>query len=96
MESLHVNLAISMSEFKTNPAAVLRQAGGQPVAVLNHNRVSFYMLEPTLFSGMLQELARAGVGQSAGAATASLRAVMDAVLRQAQTAATPIQDNTDA
>lgn len=92
METLHVDLAISMSEFKTNPAAILRRAGGQPVAVLNHNRVSFYMLAPSLLQDMLRELARAGVGQTAGAAP-SLRAALEALSRQAQAAAPEIQDN---
>lgn len=58
MQTLLVDLAVSMSEFKKNPAAVLRQADGRPVAVLNHNRVGFYMLEPPLFDALLIELAR--------------------------------------
>ena len=35
MQTLLVDQAVSMSEFKKNPAAVLRQAAGRPVAVLN-------------------------------------------------------------
>lgn len=54
METLLVDRAVSMSEFKKNPAAVLRQAAGRPVAVLNHNRVGFYLLEPQLFEALLQ------------------------------------------
>jgi antitoxin StbD len=46
-----------MSEFKKNPAAVLREAGSRPVAVLNHNRPAFYMVEPQLFEAMLEQLA---------------------------------------
>jgi antitoxin StbD len=46
-----------MSEFKKNPAAVLREAKSRPVAVLNHNKAAFYMLEPALFEAMLEELA---------------------------------------
>lgn len=57
MESIHADLAVSMSEFKRNPAAVLRSANHRPVAVLNHNRAAFYMLEPALFEAMLDELA---------------------------------------
>lgn len=52
MQTLLTELAISMSEFKKNPAAVLRQAQGRPVAVLNHNKVDFYLLTP----GLLQQL----------------------------------------
>jgi antitoxin StbD len=54
MQKMLVDLAISMSEFKKNPAAVLREAAGRPVAVLNHNRVAFYLLEPAAYEALLQ------------------------------------------
>ena len=57
MEAILSDLTISMSEFKKNPAAVLREAHNRPVAVLNHNRAAFYMLEPALFEAMLDDLA---------------------------------------
>jgi len=57
VEAILSDLTISMSEFKKNPAAVLREAHNRPVAVLNHNRAAFYMLEPALFEAMLEELA---------------------------------------
>jgi antitoxin StbD len=57
MEAIHADLSVSMSEFKKNPAAVLRAAKRRPVAVLNHNRAAFYMLEPQLFEALLEELA---------------------------------------
>ena len=46
-----------MSEFKKNPAAVLRDARSRQVAVLNHNKAAFYMVQPALFEAMLEELA---------------------------------------
>ena len=57
MDAVLSDLSVSMSEFKKNPAAVLREAGGRPVAVLNHNRPAFYMVEPQLFHAMLEQLA---------------------------------------
>jgi len=57
METILTDVAVSMSEFKKNPAAVLREAKHRPVAVLNHNRAAFYMVEPHLFETMLEELA---------------------------------------
>jgi len=57
MEAILSDLTISMSEFKKNPAAVLRDAKRRPVAVLNHNKAAFYMIEPALFQAMLEELA---------------------------------------
>lgn len=50
-------VSISMSEFKKNPAQVLRTAGEKPVAVLNHNRPAFYMVTPKLFEALVEELA---------------------------------------
>ncbi len=56
MESIYSDITVSMSEFKKNPAAVLRDAKRRPVAVLNHNKAAFYMVEPALFEAMLEEL----------------------------------------
>jgi len=39
MDAIYADYTISMSEFKRNPAQVLRTAGEKPVAVLNHNRL---------------------------------------------------------
>jgi antitoxin StbD len=57
MQAILADLAVSMSEFKKNPAAVLREANKRPVAVLNHNKTAFYMVEPELFEALLDELA---------------------------------------
>lgn len=57
MEAILTDVTVSMSEFKKNPAAVLREAGSRPVAVLNHNRAAFYMVEPRLFEALMEELA---------------------------------------
>ena len=57
MEAILADVAVSMSEFKKNPAAILREARNRPVAVLSHNKAAFYMVEPALFEAMLEELA---------------------------------------
>lgn len=57
METILAEVTVSMSEFKKNPASVLRQAQSRPVAVLNHNKAAFYMVEPKLFEAMMDELA---------------------------------------
>jgi antitoxin StbD len=56
MQTILADLAVSMSEFKKNPAAVLREANNRPVAVLNHNKAAFYMIEPELFEAMMEEI----------------------------------------
>ena len=57
METILADMTVSMSEFKRNPASVLREARNRPVAVLNHNKAAFYMVEPQLFQAMMEELA---------------------------------------
>lgn len=57
MDTIYADHSISMSEFKKNPAQVLRTAGEKPVAVLNHNRPAFYMITPKLFEALVEELA---------------------------------------
>ncbi len=57
METLFTDLTISMSDFKKNPAKVLREAGQKPVAVLNHNKPAFYMVEPQMFEALVDQLA---------------------------------------
>ncbi|NVZ10039.1 type II toxin-antitoxin system prevent-host-death family antitoxin [Allochromatium humboldtianum] len=56
MDTIYADYSISMSEFKRNPAQVLRTAGEKPVAVLNHNRPAFYMITPKLFAAMVEDL----------------------------------------
>ena len=56
MDTIYADLSISMSEFKKNPAQVLRSAGEKPVAVLNHNKPAFYMLTPRLFEAIIDEM----------------------------------------
>jgi antitoxin StbD len=57
MQTILADNTVSMSEFKKNPAAVLREARNRPVAVLNHNRPAFYMLEPKLMEAMIEAIA---------------------------------------
>ena len=56
MDTIYADLSVSMSEFKKNPAQILRSAGEKPVAVLNHNRPAFYMLTPRLFEALIEEM----------------------------------------
>ena len=57
MDTIYADYSVSMSNFKRNPAQVLRTAGEKPVAVLNHNRPAFYMVTPKLFEALVEEMA---------------------------------------
>ncbi len=56
MQSVLADVAVSVSELKKNPSAVMSGANGSPVAVLNHNRVMGYMVPAELFEAMLERL----------------------------------------
>ena len=56
MDTIYADLSVSMTEFKKNPAKIVRSADKKPVAVLNHNKPAFYMLAPELFEALLREL----------------------------------------
>lgn len=56
MQSILTDVAVSVSELKKNPSAVMTGAKGSPVAVLNHNRVMGYMVPAELFESILERL----------------------------------------
>lgn len=61
MQTLASHLTVSLTDFKKNPAKVLREAGTHPVAVLSHNKPAFYVIDPVLFEALLEEVADAQV-----------------------------------
>ena len=71
MQSVLADKAVSVSELKKNPSAVISDAAGGPVAVLNHNRVMGYMVPAAAFEAMIErledlelaEIARARAGE---------------------------------
>lgn len=56
MQNVLASTAVSVSDLKKNPTAVLNNADGEPVAVLNHNRVMGYMVPAELFESILERL----------------------------------------
>lgn len=56
MQSILADVAVSVSELKKNPSGILADAGGMPVAVLNHNRVMGYMVPAELYEQMMKRL----------------------------------------
>lgn len=72
MQSVLADKAVSVSELKKNPSAVIGGAQGGPVAVLNHNRVMGYVVPAAAFEAMVErledlelaELARARAGET--------------------------------
>lgn len=44
MEPVLADQSVSISELKANPTAVVKEAGGAPVALLNHNKPIAYIV----------------------------------------------------
>ena len=56
MELLYTNASVSISELKKNPTAVIEQADGFPVAVLNHSKPAAYLVPVAAFEAMMEKL----------------------------------------
>ncbi len=54
MEHVHANLSVSISEFKKNPSALLVQANGEAVVLLNHNKPTAYLIPAKTYESMLE------------------------------------------
>ena len=46
----------SVSELKKNPSGLLQQSDGEPVAILNHNRPTAYLIPASTYEEMLERL----------------------------------------
>lgn len=48
------DVVASITELKTNPMAVLREAGGKPLAILNRNEPAFYCVSPAIYEYLME------------------------------------------
>jgi antitoxin StbD len=56
MNYLLAKSSVSITDLKKNPSAIIREAEGAPVAILNHNRPSAYIVPADTFEAMLEKL----------------------------------------
>jgi len=56
MESVLARCSISISELKKNPSALIAQSGGEPIAILNHNRPTAYLLPAATYEALLEKM----------------------------------------
>ncbi len=56
MDYLAAKSSVSITELKKNPTAVIKEAEGSPVVILNHNRPSAYIVPADSFEAMLEKL----------------------------------------
>ena len=63
MELILAKFSASISELKKNPTALLTQADGEPVAILNRNRPTAYLVPADIYETMLDMLEDYELGQ---------------------------------
>ena len=56
MESILANFPVSISELKKNPSALIEQSGGDPIAILNHNRPTAYLVPAETYEALLEQI----------------------------------------
>lgn len=56
MDYLMAKSSVSITDLKKNPSAIIEEAEGAPVAVLNHNRPSAYLVPVDTFEAMIEKL----------------------------------------
>ncbi|PSJ62510.1 type II toxin-antitoxin system Phd/YefM family antitoxin [Kumtagia ephedrae] len=56
MRRIEAALGVSISDLRKSPSSVIESAKGEPVAILNHNRVMAYMVPADVYEAMLERL----------------------------------------
>jgi antitoxin StbD len=56
MESILANQSASISELKKNPSFLIQQSKGEPIAILNHNRPTAYLIPAETYESMMEKL----------------------------------------
>lgn len=54
MESVLANCSASISELKKNPSALIDQSDGEPIAILNHNKPTAYLIPAETYEMLLE------------------------------------------
>jgi prevent-host-death family protein len=56
MESVLAKCSASISELKKNPSALIEQSDGEPIAILNHNRPTAYLIPAKTYEAILEKI----------------------------------------
>ncbi len=56
MESVLAKCSASISELKKNPSSLIEQAEGEPIAILNHNKPTAYLIPAGTYEIMLEQI----------------------------------------
>ena len=56
MEHIYSQYSASISELKKNPSALISDANGSAIAVLNHNKPTAYLIPAETYEKMLEKI----------------------------------------
>jgi antitoxin StbD len=56
MEAVLATCSASISELKKNPSALIEQSDGQPIAILNHNKPTAYLIPAASYGALLEKM----------------------------------------
>jgi len=56
VKSIHATTTVSISDLKKNPSDIIKRSNGAPVAILNHNRTTAYLVPAEAFEAMMEQL----------------------------------------
>ncbi len=56
MELVLASRSASISELKKNPSALIDQSDGEPIAILNHNKPTAYLIPAETYEALLERL----------------------------------------
>ena len=63
METILSPFSASISELKKNPTALLKEADGASIAILNHNRVAAYLVPVDAYKTMMDIIEDCELGE---------------------------------
>ena len=54
MDRIYARASVSISDLKKNPSRIINEAEGAPVAILNHNKPSAYIIPAQAFEALME------------------------------------------
>ncbi|MDO9068802.1 MAG: type II toxin-antitoxin system prevent-host-death family antitoxin [Deltaproteobacteria bacterium] len=56
MQTIHATTTVSISDLKKNPSDIIKRSHGAPVAILNHNRPTAYLVPAEAYEALMEQL----------------------------------------
>ncbi|PTB88919.1 antitoxin [Pseudidiomarina aestuarii] len=54
MQHVLADFSVSISELKKNPSSLLSEASGSPIAILNHNKPTAYLIPAATYEAIME------------------------------------------